>query len=134
MIDIEDLRVGNFVTPKLYSESHYYKVESISENKETITFTNISKYAEPGNVKGEIALSACFLIPVTPELLEACSFIQTSPQVYVYDNMIVQFKRYGIAHVQANKDDVQVAIEGVNELQNAYRHFTDKELNIVFNY
>jgi hypothetical protein len=109
-------------------------VVAISEDKETITFQNCSKYAEPGNLKGDIAISACFLIPVTPELLESCSFTQTSPQVFVNDGMIVQFKRYGIAHVQANKEDVQVAIEGVNELQNAYRHFTGRELNIVFNY
>jgi hypothetical protein len=132
MVDVEDLRAGNFITPVLHSESHYYKIVSISEDKLSVTFVNCSKYAEPHNAKGEIALDICFLIPVSPELLEHSSFVQTSPLVYVKDKMIVQFKRYGVAYVQADSDDTPVAIEGVNELQNAYRHFTGNELAISF--
>jgi len=70
--------------------------------------------------------------PGSPELLERSSFLQTSPLVYKKDEMIVQFKRYGVAYVQANREDTPVAIEGVNELQNAYKHFTGNELDIVF--
>ena len=132
MVDVEDLRPGNFVTPIVHSESHYYKVISISEDKESVTFVNCSKYAEPHNAQGEIALNLCFLIPVSPELLELSSFRQTSHLVYTKDGMIVQFQRYGVAYVQANSDDTPVAIEGVNELQNAYRHFTGNELVINF--
>lgn len=132
MVDVEDLREGNFITPILHSESHYYKVISISEDKETVTFVNCSKYAEPHNASGEIALNICFLIPVSPELLEASAFRQTRPLVYEKDDMIVQFKRYGVAYVQANSEDTPVAIEGVNELQNAYKHFTGNELVINF--
>jgi hypothetical protein len=132
MVEVEDLREGNFITPVLHSESHYYKVVSISENKESVTFVNCSKYSEPLNAKGEIALNVCFLIPITPELLEHSSFRQTRPLVFEKDGMIVQFKRYGVAYVQASSEDTPVAIEGVNELQNAYKHFTGNELAISF--
>ena len=133
MVEVEDLREGNFITPVLHSESHYYKVVSISENKESVTFVNCSKYSEPLNAKGEIALNVCFLIPITPGAAgNISSFRQTCPLVFEKDGMIVQFKRYGVAYVQASSEDTPVAIEGVNELQNAYKHFTGNELAISF--
>lgn len=71
-----------------------------------------------------------FPVPLTPQLIQRCSFIKTDDYVFEHpqDNIELEYDYNGITHMHVHQSNLSLELTALHELQHAYWILTNKEL------
>jgi len=71
-----------------------------------------------------------FPVPLTPQLIQRCSFIKTDEYVFEHpeDDIELEYDYNGITHMHIHQSNTSLQLTALHELQHAYWAVTDKEL------
>lgn len=71
-----------------------------------------------------------FPVPLTPELIQRCSFIKTDQYTFERpeDDIELEYDHNGVTHMHIHKSNKTLQLTALHELQHAYWVYTNKEL------
>lgn len=74
--------------------------------------------------------SELFPVPLTPEMIQRCSFIKTDDYVFEHpeENIELEYDYKGVTHMRVNSSETELQLTSLHELQHAYWVITNKEL------
>ena len=130
MIQLNELRIGNYVVFKRDGSEFYFFIEQIS--KEKVWLNTHDEDLSNGN-PFEVSLSDVFPIPLSDEMILKCGFKERNKSIYYKDNfeILTENEQDCKFHIIGDYGYYfEVEISCVHQLQNLYFALKDTELEV----